>query len=56
MIGASCALINPAGYQTHLMVQKPGGYTFTDFLKVGLPLTVIVGVVAIPLAALLYGL
>jgi di/tricarboxylate transporter len=56
MIGASCALINPAGYQTHLMVQKPGGYTFIDFLKVGLPLTIIVGVVAIPLAALLYGL
>lgn len=56
MLGASCALINPAGYQTHLMVQKPGGYTFSDFVKVGLPLTVIVGAVAIPLAALLYGL
>ncbi len=56
MVAASCALINPAGYQTHLMVQKPGGYTFADFAKVGIPLTIIVGLVAVPLAPLLYGL
>lgn len=56
MLSASYALINPAGYQTNLMVQKPGGYTFNDFLKVGLPLTIIVGLVAVPLAPLLYGL
>ncbi len=55
MISASCALINPAGYQTSLMVQGPGGYTFTDFAKVGLPLTIIVGLVAVPLAPFLYG-
>lgn len=56
MLSASYALINPAGYQTHLMVQEPGGYTFNDFFKVGLPLTIIIGVVAVPLAPLLYGL
>jgi di/tricarboxylate transporter len=56
MLGCSYAFINPAGYQTHLMVQKPGGYNFLDFVRVGLPLTVILGVVAVPLAALLYGL
>ena len=56
MLSASYALINPAGYQTHLMVQEPGGYTFNDFFKVGLPLTIIVGLVAVPLAPLLYGL
>ena len=56
MLGASYAFINPAGYQTNLMVQKPGGYTFVDFVKVGLPLTLIGGAVAIPLAPLLYGL
>ena len=56
MVSASCALINPAGYQTSLMVQGPGGYTFTDFAKVGLPLTIIVGLVAVPLAPFLYGL
>ncbi len=56
MLGASYAFINPAGYQTNLMVQKPGGYTFIDFVKVGLPLSLIGGAVAIPLAPLLYGL
>jgi di/tricarboxylate transporter len=55
MVGASCALINPAGYQTNLMVQEPGGYTFADFAKVGLPLTLVVGVVVIVVAPLAYG-
>jgi len=56
MLGCSYAFINPAGYQTHLMVQEPGGYNFMDFVRVGLPLTIVLGVVAVPLAALLYGL
>ena len=56
MLGASYAFINPPGYQTNLMVQKHGGYTFIDFVKVGLPLTLIGGAVAIPLASPLYGL
>jgi di/tricarboxylate transporter len=55
MVGASCAFINPAGFQTNLMVQELGGYTFADFAKVGLPLTLVVGVVAIIVAPLAYG-
>jgi di/tricarboxylate transporter len=55
MVGANCAFINPAGFQTNLMVQGPGGYTFMDFAKVGLPLTLIVGAVVILLAPLAYG-
>jgi di/tricarboxylate transporter len=55
MFGASCAFINPAGFQTNLMVQGPGGYTFGDFARVGLPLTVLVGVVALWLAPIVYG-
>ena len=55
MVGASCAFINPAGFQTNLMVQQPGGYSFTDFAKVGLPLTLLVGVVVILVAPLAYG-
>jgi len=43
MVGACCAIINHAGFQTNLMVQDPGGYTFADFAKVGLPLTLVVG-------------
>ena len=54
MLGCSYAFINPAGYQTSLMVMKPGGYRFVDFVRVGVPLTVVVGAVAIPLAVLFY--
>lgn len=54
MVGASCAFINPAGFQTNLMVQEPGGYSFADFAKVGLPLTLVVGVVVIVVAPIAY--
>lgn len=54
MLGCSYAFINPAGYQTSLMVMKPGSYGFVDFVRVGVPLTIVVGVLAVPLAALLY--
>ena len=55
MVAASCAFINPAGFQTNLMVQGPLGYRFNDFAKVGLPLTVIVGIVVLVLAPIVYG-
>jgi len=55
MVAASCAFINPAGFQTNLMVQPEGGYTFGDFARVGLPLTVIVAVVVVLLAPVVYG-
>jgi di/tricarboxylate transporter len=54
MLGTSYAFINPAGYQTNLMVQTPGKYTFMDFVKVGLPLTIIVGIIAVALAPIVY--
>jgi di/tricarboxylate transporter len=37
------------------MVQKPGGYVFSDFVKVGAPLTLIVGAVVLLLAPIVYG-
>ncbi|HEU4386865.1 MAG TPA: SLC13 family permease [Blastocatellia bacterium] len=55
MSGASCAFISPAGFQTNLMVQGPGGYTFGDFARVGLPLTAAVGAVVLVLAPIVYG-
>jgi di/tricarboxylate transporter len=55
MVGASCAFINPAGFQTNLMVQGPGGYTFADFAKVGIPLTLLIAAVVIVVAPLAYG-
>ena len=38
---AAANFITPIGYQTNLMVYGPGGYTFTDYMRVGLPLTII---------------
>ena len=55
MSGASHAFINPAGFQTNLMVQKPGGYVFSDFARVGIPLTLIVGAIVVLLAPVVYG-
>jgi len=47
MVAASCAFITPTGYQTNMMVWGPGDYAFTDFVKIGMPLTIVVGVVSI---------
>jgi di/tricarboxylate transporter len=46
-LGASCAFASPVTYQTHLLVYGPGGYRFTDFVRVGLPLNAICAVVAL---------
>jgi len=54
MLGTSYAFITPAGYQTNLMVQEPGGYTFIDFVKLGVPLTIIAGVIVLILTPLIY--
>jgi di/tricarboxylate transporter len=50
-LASSFAFASPVGYQTHMMVFGPGGYRFTDFVKVGLPMNIllwITGVVLIP--------
>ncbi|WPP53196.1 SLC13 family permease [Catalinimonas niigatensis] len=38
---ASAAFLTPIGYQTNLIVYGPGGYTFRDFLKIGLPVSIV---------------
>ncbi len=46
MFAASAAFSTPIGYQTNMLVFGPGGYRFTDFMRVGIPLNLMLGVTA----------
>lgn len=45
MIAASACFATPIGYQTNMLVYGPGGYRFTDFMRIGIPLNLSLGVV-----------
>jgi di/tricarboxylate transporter len=47
MMAASASFATPIGYQTNLMVYGPGGYRFSDYLRIGLPLTVVLAVISL---------
>ena len=53
-IAASAGFATPLGYQTHLMVYGPGGYKFSDYLRVGIPMDLLAMVVAVILVPLVF--
>ena len=55
MMAASAGFATPIGYQTNLMVYGPGGYRFGDYVRVGVPLDLLIGVVTVLIGGLSFG-
>lgn len=53
-IGASCSFLTPIGHQSNTLVMGPGGYRFSDYWRLGLPLEVMVTLIAVPLIMLFW--
>jgi di/tricarboxylate transporter len=53
-MAASAGFATPLGYQTHLMVYGAGGYRFSDYVRIGIPLDLLVMVVTLALAPLVF--
>ncbi len=54
MFAASASFLTPLGYQTNLMVMGPGGYRFTDYLRIGVPMSIVSTVVTVALIPLVW--
>tara|TARA_Y100001001_G_scaffold125633_1_gene124129 strand:- start:2760 stop:4526 length:1767 start_codon:yes stop_codon:yes gene_type:complete len=54
MFAASASFVTPLGYQTNLMVYGPGRYQFLDYVKIGLPLSILVGLTAVLLIPMVW--
>lgn len=54
MFAASASFMTPLGYQTNLMVLGPGGYRFTDYMRLGTPLSLLVGATAVGLIPMIW--
>jgi len=48
-VGASCAFLTPIGHQCNTLVMGPGGYRFSDYWRMGLPLEILIVIISVPL-------
>ena len=48
-VGASCAFLTPIGHQNNTLILGPGGFRFSDYWQLGLPLEVVIVIVAVPM-------
>ena len=55
-VGASAAFLTPIGHQSNTLVMGPGGYRFADYWRMGLPLSILVGAVAVPVILVVWPL
>jgi di/tricarboxylate transporter len=55
-VGAACDFLTPFGHQCNTLVMGPGGYKFSDYWKLGLPLSILVIVVGVPTIAMVWQL
>ena len=51
-IGASLPFLTPIGHQSNILVMGPGGYKFSDYWRLGLPLSAVMSVVALIMISL----
>ncbi len=56
MFGASASFATPIGYQTNTLVYNAGGYRFSDFLRIGIPMNLIVGAATVLIVPLIWPL
>lgn len=54
MFAASASFMTPLGYQTNLMVMGPGGYSLVDYLRLGVPMSIVAAVITIGLIPLVW--
>ncbi|WP_068114806.1 SLC13 family permease [Tropicimonas marinistellae] len=55
-VAASCAFLTPIGHKNNTLILGPGGYTFGDYWRMGLPLEIIVVIVGVPMILLVWPL
>ena len=55
-VGAACDFLTPIGHQCNTLVMGPGGYKFSDYPRLGLPLSIVIVIVSIPALMLVWPL